>query len=624
MTRTSQQAWGGQVSSTAELVDWLSRFDGPPEQFLSNLLAGQCQLASAQCGTILRVGLEGGAEVLAVYPPPAPGSKPPPWVARTMELAPAVVSAGKTAVHPLHERDDLYGQPASRHLVMIPLGREGAVTAVASFVVDRADPASLAAARERLELTVSLLSLYEVRLALYRKQVDLRRLRAAMETLSATNEHDRFTGAAMAFCNELASKYQADRVCLGFLKGRYVHLRAMSHTEKFSRKMKLVQDLEAGQEECLDQDIEVFHPAPDNTTFVNRAARELSARHGPTAVLSLPLRRDGKPLAVLTVERPLDKPFLPEEVEALRLTAELCTARLVNLQQHDRWIGARACAGTRSLLATLLGPKHTWVKLLAVLAFAAILFLIFAEGDYRVEAPFTLQATRQQVIAAPFDGRLEWVEVVPGAAVEADKTVLARLRTSELRDELAATRAEEFGYGKQADQALADGRINEWQQAEASAAKAAAQIRLLETRIGLAEIKSPISGSVVTGDLERQVGGPVKMGDTLFEVAPLADLRAELSVPEDDIAEVQEGMQGELATAAYPDRRIGFTVDRISPVAEVVNQRNVFKVRVGLHDRPEWMRPGMEGVAKVFIDRRHYASIWTRKLVNWARMKLWW
>ena len=31
----------------------------------------------------------------------------------------------------------------------------------------------------------------------------------------------------------------------------------------------------------------------------------------------------------------------------------------------------------------------------------------------------------------------------------------------------------------------------------------------------------------------------------------------------------------------------------------------------------------MEGVAKIDIDKRPYAWIWTRKIINWVRMKLW-
>ena len=31
----------------------------------------------------------------------------------------------------------------------------------------------------------------------------------------------------------------------------------------------------------------------------------------------------------------------------------------------------------------------------------------------------------------------------------------------------------------------------------------------------------------------------------------------------------------------------------------------------------------MTGQARIDVDRRRYAEIWTRRLVNWLRMKLW-
>ena len=64
---------------------------------------------------------------------------------------------------------------------------------------------------------------------------------------------EKFTSAAMAFCNEVASQWQCERVSIGFLKERYVQLKAMSHTESFNRKMQVVQDIESAMEECLDQ-----------------------------------------------------------------------------------------------------------------------------------------------------------------------------------------------------------------------------------------------------------------------------------------------------------------------------------------------------------------------------------
>ena len=74
---TSQQTRPPAELSIAEIIERLSRFDGPPERFLVNLLEAQCHLASASGGAILRCPVDGRAEVLAVYPAIAPEATPP-------------------------------------------------------------------------------------------------------------------------------------------------------------------------------------------------------------------------------------------------------------------------------------------------------------------------------------------------------------------------------------------------------------------------------------------------------------------------------------------------------------------------------------------------------------------
>ena len=172
---------------------------------------------------------------------------------------------------------------------------------------------------------------------------------------------------------------------------------------------------------------------------------------------------------------------------------------------------------------------------------------------------------------------------------------------------------------------MRDVRTAEAQIAQARAGQASAQMELLIYRIGQAQITSPISGRVLSGDLKKQIGAPVKSGDVLFEVGLLGEesLRAELSVPEDEIAEVKVGQEGELATASDPGIKLKFVVERINPVAEVVDQKYAFKVRVRLLETNERMKPGMEGVAKISIDKRSYAWLWTHKITNWIKMKLW-
>jgi biotin carboxyl carrier protein len=609
--------------TTAEVVARLSRFDGPPEQFLSVLLAVQCQVAPARAGAILRAGEQRGPEVLAVYPPLPQGAQAPVWLAQAAEVVPRVMEDGTTTVRPVHGAQDLYGQPARQQLVMVPLRGERAVRGVATFVVPVQSEEALAAVRERLELTVGLLSLYEMRLLLQRRESDLRRLRTAMETLAAAGTHDRFRGLAMALVNEIATRWQADRVSVGFLRGRYVHLKATSHTEKFSRKMQLVQDVEAAMEECLDQDVEVLYPAPQEATYVARAAGELARRHGAGHVLSLPLRRGGEPVAVLTLERPADAPFTVDEVESLRLAADLVTPRLADLEAHDRWFGARAAAAVRKGAGTVVGPKHTWIKVAVLVAAGLLAFMIFGKGMYRVEAPFALEPVKQQVVPAPFDGFLEAVHVEPPERVVGGETVMAELETADLRMQLAEARAERASYLKQAAAARRDFKTVEAQIAEAQAEQVAARIDLLEHHVAQADILAPITGRVVSGDLKKRIGAPVKTGDVLFEVAPLEALRAELNVPEEDIADLEVGQEGELATAGFPGRHFGFVVERITPVAQVEEQENVYKVRVRLKDLDPRMLSGMEGVAKVDVGERRYIWIWTRPIVRWVRMKLW-
>ncbi|MDP6635126.1 MAG: hypothetical protein QGG42_09525 [Phycisphaerae bacterium] len=656
----------GQLPTLAQLFEQLSKYDGPVEGFLTHLVQTQCLAADARGGAILRISPEGRPQVLAVYPAAEPGSTPPVWLARAAEIAPQVAAVGTTDVRPLHNPEDLYGQPVRTHLTLVPLtGGQGA-RGLAAYVLDKNDETMFAARVERLELTIVLMGLHEMRLSLQRRNNDLKRLRVSMDTLAATNEHEKFAASAMSLCNEMASTWRCERVSIGVLKGRYVQVKAVSGTEKISRKMKLVQDIEAAMEESLDQDIEVILPASSEAAYVSRGGSELSRRHGPSAIVSLPLRREGKPVGVVTLERLAESPFTTEQIEALRLTCELATPRLMDLHKTDRWFGAKFARGVRSGLGVLVGAKHTWLKMVAILVFGFLAFAILAKGDYTAAGGMTLQVRTQHVIPAPFEGILKTVNVevnepVIGAGLEGE-TILAEMDTAELRERLAAARAERSRAMNQAEQARNENQQVQVQIAESDIEKANANIHLLQQRIALASIKSPISGAVVSGDLRRHLGRRYELGKELFQVAKIENMRAEVLVGEDQIAEVMEkygadcrrrnniqreldslgatdparrrklenqiaeldkNVGGRLAALGHAGRHFDFVVERITPVARPAEGKNVFPVRIKLLRTAAWMRPGMTGVAEIYIDRRPYAYIWTRRLVNWVRMKFW-
>lgn len=610
----------------ATTVDALASFTGGAEEFLSRLLETQCDLAAAEAGALLRGDGPDTIETLALWPSPAApeaGKRLPAWIDRHRAEILAVARSGNPAIRGVRGQSDLYGQTPQRHLIILPASLSAEANGAAAYLIKTRDAELLRSLRDWLMLSLSLLRLFEARRALEHRAQALLRLQQAGRVLAAINEHDRAKAASMAFCNELASVFQADRVSVGFLRGRYVKALALSHTEHFSRKMVIVQAIEAAMEESLDQDIEVLHPAPESSGAVSRAAAELSNRYGPEALVSVPLRRGGEPEGVVTLERASDRPFSQEDVELLRLTAELCTARLAELQQRDRWVGARLAAEARRGAASALGAQHTWVKVAAIAALCVALFLIFAKGPDHIDSPFVVEASQRRVVPAPFEGYLEAVHVEPNDRVTGGETLLAELDETELRLRLAPLEYQRLEQIKAAAKARRDGNQVEAQIAQARADQLQARIDLLRHRLSQTEIRSPIDGVVLRGELQQKIGAPVQQGDVLFEIAPIDDLRAVLMVPEHRRSDLREGQRGELASAANPGRYLPFVVERINPMAEVRDERNVFRVRVRLTGDTAGLLPGVEGAAKVRVGEDRYAWLWTRDLVRWVRMKLW-
>ncbi len=431
-----------------------------------------------------------------------------------------------------------------------------------------------------------------------------------------------FMALAMAVCNQLAADFAAARVTLGILKGRQVHVVAMSHTEKILRKMQAVILIEEAMEECLDQDCEVLVPAPPDSKFLYRCAEKLSQSDEHRSVLVLPLRH-GELGGALLFEFAAPRTPDQTELETMRRLADLLTPRIADAWRHERWIGVKLAESLRRGLALAVGPKHTWVKAAAVAIAGLLGWAIFGVGTFRIRAPFRLEPTRQAQVIAPFDGYLRTVDVLPGDEITAKQTTLATLDTASLRDQLATAEAKRSTYLKQEQIAQSRGKFADAQIAADGANAAAARIRLLKREIRHADIRSALSGEVLTGRLERKIGSPVRKGQVLFTVAPLKPLVARIRVADADILYIHAGESGSLAPASNPGIKVRLVVSRVDPAAQVRHKKNVFDVWARLIRPPTWFHPGMQGTARIDAGKGHYIWIWTRRLIDWLRMKLW-
>lgn len=655
-----QQDSAAPPSSVLHLAERLVQFEGPPESFLGELLRSQCQIGGCDAGAVLRLGKK-RPQLLCAYPEIGSPEDPPRWLAQAAGTAEQVREAGQSVVLPLSSAVREPGvERAARWVVVVPMRGAGEVKACGAFVVSGWNQRQVEQALERLELTIGWLSLYEMRLSLHRRQSDLQRLRACFEVQAAVNAQERFAAAAMACCNEVATRWAADRVCLGMVEHDRALLTAISHVENFSRRLPEVGRIEAVMEECLDQDAELLVPAPPSSDVSVRITSVWAAER-KQAVASMPIRLKGRVVAVLTLEREASRPFGSDEIEVLRLSCDLLAARLHELRQNDRWLGAKLAAQTRRSLAWAVGPRHTWVKAGVLVGAMLIVLACVIPGPDRVAAPFRVEEVQRRVVAAPFDGYIANSLVEPGERVVKGQ-VLASLHVEDLKLRLARTRAEEVASVKEAEKALRDGKVADEKIARARAAQSRAEADLLAYQIEQGTLRAPMDGVILTGELRKRLDAPVRTGEVLLELAPLDQLVAEVRVGEDRIGDLRVGQEGLIAVTAHPGRYVPVRVAWIHPVAEVIDQRNVFRVKTAVGPTTDdgsaavvragspssapstsfpssaaagtpaagsageelWLRPGMEGVAKIEVGRKPYAWLWTRDMVRWVRMKLWW
>jgi biotin carboxyl carrier protein len=475
----------------------------------------------------------------------------------------------------------------------------------------------------RLNLAADVPESYQVNQFSRVARADVEKFAVALDVLVQMNAEKRFLAAALAFCNGLATRFNCDRVSLGWLQGGYLKLRALSRTEKFDRQMAAAKALEVAMEEALDQDEEILWPPPEGATVVTRDHEAFARGQSVAHLCSLPLRVDDKAVAVLTCERQAAA-FTPLEVQQLRLTCDQAVRRLSELRHHDRWFGARWATFLKEQCARLVGPEHTWAKVLGLVIALALALLFFLRVPYRVEGNFLLRSDEVAYLTAPFDGYISQVHARPGDAVAAAGRLLT-LNTAELELEESAALADLNRYQREAEKARAARQLAEMRIAEALAQQSKARLDLVRYRLDQAVIKSPFVGVVIEGDLRERLGAPVKQGDALFKIARTETLYVEAEVDERDVHELAGKTTGEIAFVSQPKLKFPVRIVAIEPAAVPKNQANVFLVRLAVEGGPQpWWRPGMSGVCKLNVEKRTLFWIITHRTVDFLRLWLWW
>jgi biotin carboxyl carrier protein len=275
-------------------------------------------------------------------------------------------------------------------------------------------------------------------------------------------------------------------------------------------------------------------------------------------------------------------------------------------------------------LAIAVFGRTAW-KLKVAVALIVIAGIIAAAVPSRYQPSFAarIEATDRRIVAAPFDGVLARADFETGDVVDAG-AVLVAMEDTDLRLELARAQARLEGVEAELQTARARRETAQVRLLEAQSAQVVTEIGLLERQLDLARAVAATRSIVVGGDARRRVGGRVRLGDPLLEIAAPDSVRLLVFLDEDWVAELAVGQPGTALLAAYPSRPVPATLSHIGAAPQDREGVNVFPAVFDIVP-PADMRilDGMRGVVRLGVGETSVLSARTRGLQRWLSRAAW-
>ncbi|MFT5966291.1 MAG: RND family efflux transporter MFP subunit [Yoonia sp.] len=445
----------------------------------------------------------------------------------------------------------------------------------------------------------------------------------ALNAIVVVAERRGFVTAATAAVTDLATRFDCDRVAIGFRRFKTTKIRAVSHSAQFSQRMSLMRMAAAAQDEAIDQRATVLWPDADVADVIITHVHERYAQeHGAGHVFTAPLYAMDRFVGALTFERPADKPFSQDDLEMLEAVTTVLAPIIEEKRLNDRWLITKLLAILRDQLVQLLGPGKLKRKLVVIVAALLVVFFWFAKTMDQVASDAIVRGSEQRSVVAPFAGFVAEAPVRAGDLVGTGD-LLVRLDDRELQLErlrlVTQRQREQFEY----DRAVAERDRSESRIRQNQITQVESQIALIDEELARTTITAPFDGLIIAGDLSQSIGASVSRGEKLFTLAPDGVYRVDISIDERRIADIALGHTGLLRVTALPDRSLPVEITKITPVANHGEGATTFTVEAQLTGDTQGLRPGMEGATRIDISEKRLIAVWVQPIMDWARIAIW-
>jgi len=239
----------------------------------------------------------------------------------------------------------------------------------------------------------------------------------------------------------------------------------------------------------------------------------------------------------------------------------------------------------------------------------------------RVTGEATIAPQHLVTIAAPVDGNVQAVYAHEGQHVNAGD-VLGSMNDWQWRSDLAAAEAKyqeamlamQNDLARGAPQAGADREQTEYLRSE---------VARIRARIDSAQLRSPITGIVVTPNLENAAGKHLTAGDSFAQVLDLKSAVVEVAIPERDASLLRAGENAAVKLDSFPQRTWHSAVSVVSPQALAGDGVRTFNAEVPVSNGDAVLRAGMSGRAKIAIGWKPAGYVLLRSPALWIWQTLW-
>lgn len=426
----------------------------------------------------------------------------------------------------------------------------------------------------------------------------------------------------ISLVNFLASQLQSNRVCLGLQAKTGIDLTAVSFSANFDKRTSAMQLLIDAMEEAADQRINIHVDASSTTgsTIIQRCHESLLKHQQVAVVDSFLLRKGTQIIGVVTLEHRTNE-LSAEQTQFLQSALRVAQELIALKQASQGSIREHLRLRTRSQLARWFGDNKLTRKLIGV---AAVLLLctLFFPANYWVASEASLQSTYKYLVVAPQEGYLSSITLGPGAKVKKGDT-LAQLNDEELRLERRKLFSQMQQSQQEYDNALASGNRAQAAIANEKVEQATSQLELIEQQQARTQLVAPSDGIITSDDISQTLGAPVKQGQVLFEISASHGYVVHLWVDERDIRYLKPDQPGKIKLTSIPNERFDITLKTISPISEIREGKNYFRVEAKLNRESDVLRPGMTGSGKVLVGSQFLGWIWFHDLWYWLRLTLW-